>query len=686
MPTLLRSFTSFIMSLIVATTWTATALPSDHVWTGAGDDDFFSPANWDTGTAPIGADALAVIDNGQTAVIAADTGDVLLGGFQLGTSGPTGGNVIQNGGTLIVAGSPTDALPTSYEFKSHIGDQGTQSSSWVMNNNSVMLYDGPLSGDGNGLGTDGINSYDLEVGARVGVDGGVGSIELHDNAILRISDDLKVGAEDGGNGIVAADGDSQITVGSGISLGENTDGVGRLHVAGNALVVTGNSAGPGESVDGRTNEGYLTLSTDNTGVAEVTITDNGHVYARTLQQRQGRSTVSISGDGRLDVFEVFEYEGPEFGTATIRGSVDGNERTTHVSSSPDSQTIFTLTDQAVFSVDSDIPDSQWSGFALSGGTNKGGNGEGGFTSIDIRDAARFVVVQDLHMTMGTSPDAESVLAVTGPDATVQVIGDLRMALDPGDNPNPGVATIQATLTADTHSTINVGGAVNLDSAGLVVELGPDYEPDGGESYTLINAGSLTGDFFKTFSLPELFGDLNWDFEITETDVILFVTGGPAPVSGDFDLDGLLTTADIDLLNSNIVSGENDATFDLNGDGNVDLTDQSDWLRLAGEENGLGGPFLAGDTNLDGTVNANDLNAIGLNWQENASAWTQGDLNADGIVNASDLNLIGVNWQKSAAAASNAAVPEPSPIALLGFAAFGFASVRRRCRMRQAARP
>ena len=661
---MLFSFRFFGLLLVFAMISATQADASDHVWTGAVSDDFFTAGNWDIGTAPVGPEALAVIDNGQVVTIAAGTGEIELGGFQLGTSGPTGGGVIQNGGTLIIAGTAVDAKPTAFEFKSHIGDQGTLASSWVMNNDATILYDGPLDGDGQGLGTDGINSYDLEIGARIGVDGGVGVLELHDNAVLRISDDLKIGAEDFGNGIVSVDGNAQITVGSGISLGEDVDGVGRLNISGSGLVVTGNSAAPGDTVDGRTNEGYLTLSTDNTGLAEVNVSENGRLYARTLQQRQGESIVNLSGDAQLHVFEVFEFAEPEFATATVQGST-GSERTSHVSSGLESRMTFNIADNASMSVDSDLPDSEWSGLALSGGTNRGGNADGGFTIIDIQDSGSLTIVQDLHMTMGFDPGAESVLSLTGPDASVLVIGDLRMAVDPGDNVNPGKATIQAVLTADTHSTIEVGGSVNIDNAGLVVSFGEDYAPNGGESYTLITASSVNGEFFKEFELPELTGDLSWDFDISETEVVLLVTGGPAPTTGDFDADGELTVADIDILNSNIAAGSDEASFDINGDGLVDLGDQATWLSQAATENGFDQPYLAGDTNLDGVVNANDLNEIGLNWQQAASNWSQGDLNADGVVNATDLNVIGLNWQSSiAAAAQTAAVPEPASWVLL----------------------
>ena len=134
---------------------------------------------------------------------------------------------------------------------------------------------------------------------------------------------------------------------------------------------------------------------------------------------------------------------------------------------------------------------------------------------------------------------------------------------------------------------------------------------------------------------------------------------------DFDADGDCDTADVDSLTSvgNLVVGVVegfDAQFDLTADSQVNGSDLSEWLRLAGEKNGFAGPLLPGDANLDGTVNATDLNLAGINWLRGAQ-WSGGDFNGDGQVNASDLNLLGVNWLQTVppATAIPAAVPEPS---------------------------
>jgi len=73
---------------------------------------------------------------------------------------------------------------------------------------------------------------------------------------------------------------------------------------------------------------------------------------------------------------------------------------------------------------------------------------------------------------------------------------------------------------------------------------------------------------------------------------------------------------------------------------------------------FGQPFKLGDTNLDGLVNATDLNVLGNNWlAEDAAGWSAGDFTGDGRVDTQDLNLVGVNWQSDIRPAS-AAVPEP----------------------------
>ena len=145
-------------------------------------------------------------------------------------------------------------------------------------------------------------------------------------------------------------------------------------------------------------------------------------------------------------------------------------------------------------------------------------------------------------------------------------------------------------------------------------------------------------------------------------VQLLAVSGPA---GDFNLDGLLDTRDVDLLVSGIVDGENSTTLDMTSDGIVDDADLSMWLTDAAIANGFTEAYLLGDANLDGVVNAVDLNEVGIHWLQDAPRWSAGDFTANGTVNALDLNKVGIHWLASIpSAASPASVPEPAAFTLL----------------------
>jgi hypothetical protein len=136
---------------------------------------------------------------------------------------------------------------------------------------------------------------------------------------------------------------------------------------------------------------------------------------------------------------------------------------------------------------------------------------------------------------------------------------------------------------------------------------------------------------------------------------------------DFDGDRRCNNADIDLLTSvgDLTTGlpvpPADARFDLNADGQIDTLDLDEWLAAGAAENGFGLPYPQGDANLDGIVNAADLNALALNWQQNVPLWSGGDFDANGFVEAADLNKLALNWQARIplASANVVSVPEPS---------------------------
>ncbi len=130
--------------------------------------------------------------------------------------------------------------------------------------------------------------------------------------------------------------------------------------------------------------------------------------------------------------------------------------------------------------------------------------------------------------------------------------------------------------------------------------------------------------------------------------------------GDFDEDGELTLADIDLLSAAIVAGTSDSSrYDLDGNGPVDVDDLEMFLNIAGR--------TAGDTDLNGEVGFTDFLVLSSNFGTTVtSRWSDGDFNASGEVDFADFLVLSGNFGQ--ASSSLQSVPEPTshhlPIILL----------------------
>jgi hypothetical protein len=322
-------------------------------------------------------------------------------------------------------------------------------------------------------------------------------------------------------------------------------------VGGNALLVSGNSAGAGDTARGVTNEGYFTLSTNGTATADMLVRDSGKVYVRTLQQRNGVTNMTIQDNGEFHVFDTFAHAAPNLGVATIKGDPFGPQRASGVAEAVGSVFNLTLRNNAKVSIDSAMDEASgalYQGLALSGGNNRGAIlGTGGESNITISDNASFVVQQNLYMTLasagGTAIGAASTLSVRGPDATVEINGDLYMSFDPNlQTENLDPSTLKAVITGNTHTTIDVGDVAHIQYGNLAVEL-DGYSPVGGESYTLLTANSITGTSFRATSLPTLPAGLTWDLDVSMTSVMLSVAGSLPGVQGDYNGNGVVDAAD-----------------------------------------------------------------------------------------------------------------------------------------------
>jgi hypothetical protein len=137
--------------------------------------------------------------------------------------------------------------------------------------------------------------------------------------------------------------------------------------------------------------------------------------------------------------------------------------------------------------------------------------------------------------------------------------------------------------------------------------------------------------------------------------------GDSSDPGDLDADGSFDADDINLLVQGIRNGAADSAFDIDGSGVVDTDDILAWLAIAGNAN-IGTPYVPGDVDLNGEVDARDLNVVGIHWRQNVTGWSQADFNTDGVVNAADLNLVGINWRHGVAAAASFGRVPRAPLA------------------------
>ena len=146
-----------------------------------------------------------------------------------------------------------------------------------------------------------------------------------------------------------------------------------------------------------------------------------------------------------------------------------------------------------------------------------------------------------------------------------------------------------------------------------------------------------------------------------TDTITYTA--MAGLAGDFNFDGVVNDADIDILNVAIRSNSIDLDFDLNRSG---VVDQDDQLFLVRE---LLNTFI-GDSNLDGEFNSADLVSLfQLGEYEDGipmnSSWKEGDWNGDSEFDSSDLvfSFQTDGYEKGPRKIANA-VPEPKDNLLL----------------------
>jgi hypothetical protein len=137
-------------------------------------------------------------------------------------------------------------------------------------------------------------------------------------------------------------------------------------------------------------------------------------------------------------------------------------------------------------------------------------------------------------------------------------------------------------------------------------------------------------------------------------------------TGDFDVDGQLTSNDIDRLSLSLRGG-GDLSYDLNADGILDYEDRRVWVE------DLAGTYF-GDADLNQEVDFSDFLALARQFG-GPGGWAEGDFDGSGDVQFSDFLLLANNFGNQPMAA---AIPEPNSAMLL---LVGLVSLLRRGRGR-----
>ncbi len=140
-------------------------------------------------------------------------------------------------------------------------------------------------------------------------------------------------------------------------------------------------------------------------------------------------------------------------------------------------------------------------------------------------------------------------------------------------------------------------------------------------------------------------------------------GQPIMIPGDYNHDGVVDTADIDLQANAMLDPMPDlATFDENADGLVNSADRVIWVEDHAKT-------WFGDANFDGVFSTDDLVAVfaaGKYETQQAAIWAEGDWTGDKVFDSGDLvaAFSDGGFELGPRPPAVAAVPEPASLVLV----------------------
>ncbi|MCH2131993.1 MAG: BspA family leucine-rich repeat surface protein, partial [Pirellulaceae bacterium] len=201
----------------------------------------------------------------------------------------------------------------------------------------------------------------------------------------------------------------------------------------------------------------------------------------------------------------------------------------------------------------------------------------------------------------------------GSPAIIDFGGDLSLSSDAHlvleiDGPTPGTG----------HDQLNIAGQFTVGGIAEIV-LADNYMPTAGQSFNLLNFGSLDGTFSEIlFTGSELPADLQWDTTALLTDGILQVRTSLPAVPGDYDASGTVDINDYALWKATFGSTTQLAA-DGNDNGVIDAGDYTIYRdHLNDHSSTLTGMIIAQSSNIGDTVS---ISGGDQTWQP---GWFMGD--------------------------------------------------------------
>lgn len=203
----------------------------------------------------------------------------------------------------------------------------------------------------------------------------------------------------------------------------------------------------------------------------------------------------------------------------------------------------------------------------------------------------------------------------------------------------------------------VDGELQGEASGRWIDPGETFFIGGGDGGNDYGAGIF--DEFKIYDAALTAGEL----------LYLYSVGN---VLGDFNGNGMLDTADLDEMAVGMVA--NDTSYDVDGDGDIDVDDRVFWV------NDLATTWM-GDSDFDGEFGSADLVAVfqaGKYEADVLATWAEGDWNGDQRFGSGDLVAAFQNggYEAGPFAAELNLVPEPSGILLMLMSVLGLLGARR----------